>query len=368
MIGILLTKFRLFVRKPWLFIIMTATCILFAFFIGKGSGSKVEVPIFNELSDEEFTPFLDELNQSDLFAFVSMKEKEMKSAVREGKVEAGLHIWEDDFQLIITSQSTNVPLLKQYVQTAFTKKLQKEQLLHSFALKEERLRAEKVWERTLEESLFDVHKENFRNGETRVIDNQLQGIFGFSLFFVIYTIAFNVVHILEEKQDRIWDRMIVSSVKKWEMYVGNLLYSFITGYFQVVLIFVAFHYGAGVDFHGGFGKTLIILIPYVLAIVALCMLLAGLSKSTRHYNALMQILSVSMAMLGGAYWPIEIVSSKFMLLLGKCTPLLYGMESLKGATIYGYTYMTLLQPISVLLLMAVVMMGVGITVMERRNG
>ena len=212
-----------------------------------------------------------------------------------------------------------------------------------------------------------MQKENFRNSESKVIDNQLQGIFGFSLFFVVYTIAFNVVHILEEKQGRIWDRMIVSSVKKWEMYAGNILYSFIMGYFQVLLVFVAFHYGAGVDFHGGFGKTLVVLIPYVLAIVSLSMLIAGLSKSIRQFNALIQILSVSMAMLGGAYWPIEIVSSKFMLLLGKFTPILYGMEALKGATIYSYSYTDLLQPISVLLVMAVVLMGIGINVMEKRE-
>jgi ABC-2 type transport system permease protein len=219
----------------------------------------------------------------------------------------------------------------------------------------------------LAEPFFTIEKENFRNLGSKIIDNRLQGIFGCALYFVIYTIAFNVIYILEEKRDRIWDRMIVSSVKKWEMYAGNILYSFIMGYVQVVFIFMAFHYGAGVDFHGGFGKTLIVLIPYVLAIVALCIMVAGLSKSTSQYNAFISLLSVSLAMLGGAYWPIEIVSSDFMLFLSKFSPLLYGMEVLKGATIYGNTFLELLQPISMLLLMAVVMMGIGINVMERRK-
>ena len=52
------------------------------------------------------------------------------------------------------------------------------------------------------------------------MDRPLQSLFGLSLFFVIYTIAFNVVHILEEKQARIWERMTLSSIKRWEMYAG----------------------------------------------------------------------------------------------------------------------------------------------------
>lgn len=83
------------------------------------------------------------------------------------------------------------------------------------------------------------------------MDHPLQSLFGLSLFFVIYTIAFNVVHILEEKQARIWERMTLSSIKRWEMYGGNLLYSFVMGYLQVVFVFMAFRFGAVVNFHGG---------------------------------------------------------------------------------------------------------------------
>ncbi len=367
MIGILQTKLRLFIRKPWLFIIMTAVCLLFSFFMGVEGGGKMTVPVYSELPEDTLTPLLEELNRSEAFMFESVDEITMKAMIVDGKADAGLRIFPENFKLVITSRSANVLVLQKYIQTVYEKKLRKDQLLSSVATEEDKERAEQVWNQSLAEPLFSIQTENFRNRESKVIDNQLQGIFGYSLFFVMFTIAFNVLSILEEKKSGIWDRMIVSGVSKWEMYVGNLLYSFMMGYIQVFLIFMTFRYAAGVEFYGGFGKTLIVLIPYVLAIVAFSLLLASLAKSIQHFNALVPLLSVSIAMLGGAYWPIEIVSAKLMIVLGKCTPLFYGMEALKGATIYQYGYAELLQPISILLVMAVLMMGIGINVFEKKR-
>jgi ABC-2 type transport system permease protein len=43
------------------------------------------------------------------------------------------------------------------------------------------------------------------------------------------------------------------------------------------------------------------------------------------------------------------------------------MEALKGATIYGESWGELLQPMSILILMGVVFVGIGINVMEKRS-
>ena len=70
-------------------------------------------------------------------------------------------------------------------------------------------------------------------------------MFGFTLFFVIYTIAYNVLPILIEKNEGVWDRMILSPLRKWEMYAANFIYSFVTGYLQVLLIFLDFRLWGG---------------------------------------------------------------------------------------------------------------------------
>jgi hypothetical protein len=61
--------------------------MMFAFFVGKGSESEIVVPVFNGIADSEFTPLLEELNESSLFKFESMDEKALKAAVEDGKLK-----------------------------------------------------------------------------------------------------------------------------------------------------------------------------------------------------------------------------------------------------------------------------------------
>ena len=91
------------------------------------------------------------------------------------------------------------------------------------------------------------------------------------------------------------------------------------------------------DFNGNFVEACLLVIPYVFSIVALSTLITALVKNVQQFNAMLPIVSVSSAMIGGAYWPLEIVESKFLLTLSKINPLTYGMEVLNGVTVYGYS-------------------------------
>lgn len=120
-------------------------------------------------------------------------------------------------------------------------------------------------------------------------------------------------------------------------------------------------------FTGDLEKTLIVLVPYVFSIVALALFLVSVVKSTQQFNAIISLVSVSLSMLGGAYWPLEIVSSDFLLKVSNFVPIKHAMEGLKAATIYGASINELLYPISILTLMGVVLIGIGINVMERKT-
>jgi ABC-2 type transport system permease protein len=365
MMSVLAAKIRLFMRRPGMFIVTTLICILMSFVIGTANQSKVKVPVSSELSQHETKKLLHSLNQSDLFSFQLMDEEKIRTLVSEGKAEAGVKLKKDDFDLIISSQTANTSLIRQYVQKVYIENIQTKKLAENLNAPMEEV--QKVLKEAKENPVFTLEKKSFRGEKTVIIDGQLQSIFGFSLFFVIYTIAFNVLQILKEKREGIWDRMILSPLKKWEMYTGNLIYSFVIGYAQVALIFSVFHFGLDIDFHGRFTEILLLLAPYVFAIVALSIFITGIVKNEQQFNAMIPLIAVSMAMIGGAYWPLEIVSSKVLLTLAKFVPVTYGMELLKGAAVYGNSISELLYPVSILCFMGVVLMGLGINIMERRN-
>ena len=52
----------------------------------------------------------------------------------------------------------------------------------------------------MESPIFSIQLDRFRGSDTFVYDSTFQFLFGFSLFFVIYTVAYNVLPILIEKK------------------------------------------------------------------------------------------------------------------------------------------------------------------------
>lgn len=368
--GILLARFSSFIRNPWVFGMFTGMSILFALIIGGSNhvAERITVPVYgDEVLKEDAIGEL--LAENDVYHFKWMDKENLEETIRRGNAEAGVILDTDGFELIIGMESANVDLIKQTVAKIYSEKIQEENLLalsgaateaEQTALREELKEAKAA-------PVFEVGNQSFHGSETFVFDNRLHSLFGFTLFFVIYTICYNVMPILIDKKNGVWDRMILSPMKKWEMYVANLIYSFFEGYLQILIIFLVFRYLVGVEFNGKLLGILLIFIPYAFAIVSLAIFLAAIVKNTQQFNAALPILAVSMAMIGGAFWPIEIVSSEFLLALSKINPLTYGMEALKGLVIYNLPLDQLLMPISILCLMGVAFMGVGIHLMERRH-
>src|SRR5690606_29761824 len=120
------------------------------------------------------------------------------------------------------------------------------------------------------------------------------------------------------------------------------------GYFQVVIIFTLFYFVFDVDFNGMFTLLFLLLIPYVFTNVALAMLLTSAVRNMQQFNAILPFIAVAMAMIGGAFWPIELVELKCMIALSHAMPIKYGMDMLNGAAVYGYPLNKLFKPVSML--------------------
>lgn len=370
MLNILKIKFKLFFRKPWTFVLLTILTIVFSFLLGQNFSNKLAIPVFSDMEAIEETEIWAELQKSDLFEFEMSTKEEAEAAISEGDVIAGVELFDDSYTIYIASESANVNVLNHYIKNIYSDLYLTDKIIskvQSPANMEIDMNAlETVLNESKESPLFSIKTVDFRGEDSFVYDSNLQSIFGFSLFFVIYTIGFNVISILNEKQQGVWDRVILSPVRKWQMYTANLFYSFILGYFQVVLIFSVYRYLIGFDFYGSFGETLIILIPYVFTVVALCIFLISLVKTVAQYNALLSFVAVSFSMLGGAYWPLEIVTSDILITLSKFIPVTYGMEMLKDVSINNISLSDLTQPMLLLMIIGVILMGIGINLMEKK--
>ena len=366
MIGLLLAKLQKFIRNPWIFVIMVTFTLVFAYLMS-GNNNVQTVPIAEDGENGLTDSLLEQLNTSNELVFKPMIKDELLEKVQGNEADAGVLLTDDGYRLVYSVESQNLRVIEQKLAQISASQNERQLLLtvgslHGLTAND----VDDVLKKVDEEPVFSIKSETFSGENSFIYNSRLQGIFGFSLFFVIYTIATLVAELFEEREMGIRDRLILSPVRKWEMYSANLIYSFVLGYVQIALIFFVFHFAAKIDFYGGMGKALIALVPYVFAIVAFAMFLTGLAQSNRQYNAFIALATVSLAMLGGAYWPLEIVTSPILQALSKISPITYGMEILKGVTIYQLPLSELLFPISMLLLIGVVLMGIGINAMERR--
>lgn len=371
MMAILQAKLKAIYHRPWDFIITSLASFLFAFLFSQvlsgQSTSTLNIPLLAMDESVQDSYVGEYLTHTDLHNFYWLSEEDFSESLSRTRVEFGVELYENRFVMIEGRESTNMDLVEQFIKNTYLKKEQNQRLEGLILAKYDGAEAKEKLRGIQESHLYEVKEKSFKQEIDTPIDYTYQPLFGMVLFFVIYTIAYRVLNILIEKQGGIWDRIIMSPLSKGQMYIGNLLFSFLTGYAQVVLVFTVFRFLVGVDFNGRFLLTLLALIPYVFAIVAMSLLIASLVKTVQQFNAAIPIIAISMAMIGGAYWPLEIVESDVMLKLAEIMPIKYGIDLLNGIAIYNLPLEELLKPLSMLLLMAVLMMGLGIHFMERRH-
>lgn len=76
-------------------------------------------------------------------------------------------------------------------------------------------------------------------------------------------------------------------------------------------------------------------------------------------GAISPIILTGMAMLGGCMWPLEIITSKSLLMLANITPHKWAIAAIKNAVVYGKIDQDTMLSVSVLLVMGIVYLILG---------
>jgi len=361
-------QFRNLVRNPWGLLIMVVLTVVMSLVFGIQATSVINVGVMPDvsLSEAETTAWLELLNQSETFHFQVENEDQVIAYLKSNSSGLGVRLGGDDWSVIAAENETNAQLLASYVGRVYRQEL-------SLRAAAERAGGEDVTALRaaladrLTEPVLAIRSTAVESDTDFAYNPRVHTLLGFGLFFASFTIMFGVNNILEERRIGVWDRVIYSPTTRLSMYSGHLLHSYLLGFAQITIIFLLFRYAFGVPLGENLGGALLVIAAYTFAIVALGLLLAGLVGNVQQMNVIVPIVCVSSAMLGGAYWPLEIVSSKAMLTLANFVPLRHAMDALKGVAYYSYGLQELLWPLAVLVLFGVVFMGVGLRLVDRRG-
>ncbi|RKL68159.1 multidrug ABC transporter permease [Salipaludibacillus neizhouensis] len=365
--SIYLLQWQRFRREPVLVVSFFVLTILFiSVLAGFGTDNKMTVYTFSDasLSDSDRDYWLEKLNESNEFEFQTTEESQARQAVAEGEVSLALKLMKEDYLIFVAADEPGRYLVEGYIHQIYSEQLRLNEVENQLVGGEFHGEVERL---LAEPSLTVVTSSLEGEHGSYESDGQLQVLFGMTLFFSIYTIMYSLGKIVEEKQWGTWNRLILSPLSKTQIYIGHLMYSFTIGFIQILLIFLFFQYVFHFDIGDRFGTILVIIGFYTFAIVALSMLLMGAVKTSQQFQTVVPLVATSIAMLGGAFWPIEVVSNPFMIALSKGMPIAYGLDALKGAAIYDRGVFDLVEPLSLMLLFGVICMGVGINLMERHK-
>ncbi|WP_280772000.1 ABC transporter permease [Salipaludibacillus daqingensis] len=366
MISIFLLQWQRFRREPLLVLSFFGLTIFFVFFLA-GSANTNQITVQTYLEDDVSQSSADEwltvLNQSETFRFELTEEEDARSAVMNGEASLALQLRNDNYRILVTVDDQNYQLVNGYVQQVFQEELRLAEVESSL----ESVEIRDTIAQELEEPVLTVTSDTIAGDDNGFLyDARLHTLFGMTLFFSVYTMMFSLTNVAEEKRLGTWDRLIVSPLRKWEVYLGHLLYCFLIGFLQILTIFLFFEYVFQFNIGANFGAILLIIACYAFAIVSVGMLLIGLVRTTQQLQAVIPIVATAMAMIGGAFWPVEIVSNEIMIILSKAMPIFYGMEALKGVAYLDQGILEISEPLAIMFLFGVFSMGIGINLMERR--
>ena len=315
MTGIWIARFRNLVRKPVVFIMMTVMTLVMAYVIGSSSNGQMSVSVAVDGSKTSQS-VLEKLKEDEGFLVREITKEELQQKAKEDIRMVGIALKETSYTIFSASDSDSVRKLSLVVESAYSDISFKQQVILAGG--------EGAWEE-LEVSLqenqaFLIQTEAMDESEVFRYDNALQSLFGFMLFFVFYTVSINVQFILDDKRSGVWNRLKLASISKFQLYFGHLSFSYIIGLIQMLLVLFVFRYVLGTNMYDGFGKVVIIAAFYVLLVMAFSVFVISLVKTVSQSSVIISLVAVAFAMIGGAYWPLEIVQSEGLLAMKWVSP------------------------------------------------
>jgi ABC-2 type transport system permease protein len=177
-----------------------------------------------------------------------------------------------------------------------------------------------------------------------------QSVPGMGTMFVLMTIFGSMAALIVERQEWTLQRLATMPVSRRTLLAGKILARFCLGLLQFLVVFAV---GAllGMNFGDDPLALVLLVIAYTLSVTAFSFAIGSGLKNPAQASGLTLLLTLTLAPLGGAWWPMDI-SPKFMQIIGHVSPVAWAMDGFTALTYQGAHLADVWVPLAVLLGMA----------------
>ncbi len=181
---------------------------------------------------------------------------------------------------------------------------------------------------------------------------------GMGTLYVMFTVLGGMAVLLRERRQWTLQRLMALPLSRAQILGSKVGVYFTLGMIQYFIVFIV---GVAAGMNGGANPLalLSVMAAFVLCITALTFALAPWITSEGQARGVVLLLSLSLAPLGGAWWPLEIVPG-FMQTLGHLSPVAWAMDGFHDLIWFNGGFGDVLPEIGVLLAAAAVLFIIGI--------
>lgn len=141
------------------------------------------------------------------------------------------------------------------------------------------------------------------SAETRQLDASTFFAAGMAVFFLLFTVQFGVLGVLEERENGTLARLLAAPIGRRSVVVGKAMLSFALGVISMTVLIVATYFLMEARWGPPLGVAVLV-IAGVLAATSIMGLIASVGKSAEGAANLGAIVAVTLGMLGGTFFPI----------------------------------------------------------------
>ncbi|MGB7606256.1 MAG: ABC transporter permease [Lutisporaceae bacterium] len=207
--------------------------------------------------------------------------------------------------------------------------------------------------------LSDIVAVDYRSIENTEHDTKSNSLlsFGFLVMFMFFMATSSTTLVLEDKHLNTYSRVLSSPITTRNYFIQNLLSYIAIMLIQVFAVFTLLIFIFRADLGPSIINLLILYSVFTLASVALGLTICSFSKDLKQANAMAYLITIPMCMLGGCFWPREIMP-EVLQQLSNFIPVTWVLKATEKL-LYGSSITAISSELGILLLFALVFFIAG---------
>ena len=182
---------------------------------------------------------------------------------------------------------------------------------------------------------------------------------GMLVNFILFSLLTAGIALIQERRNFTLLRLMTTRVRRWELIAGKAVGMFVLTFVQQIILIGAGQLLFGVDYLRDPAALLLMMIALSLVASTLGLMLAAVLTSEQAMVATTVIVSMSVAALSGAWFPLEITGPAFQF-VGHLLPTSWILDGLRGIIVRGWNVADVLPAFGVALAWSAALFAIAV--------